>query len=259
MKTENLNSELFQNLSFTKKGFFITGTDTGVGKTVVGAGLARSLAEMGLKVGVMKPIETGINLNSPSPDLVTYEGTISDGAFLAKAALIEEKREIIVPFTYAEPLAPLVAARRISQPVNLEKIKKAWEYLSSKYDLVIVEGAGGISVPIKESYDMASLAFELGLPILIVSRPSLGTLNHTLLTVHYARSRGLEILGIIISGYNPETKDVAEITNPSIMEEICNEEIIGIVPRKQSIKSPEDAAEAVRENVKIDVLLKKLR
>jgi dethiobiotin synthetase len=241
------------------KSFFITGTDTGVGKTVVGAGLARLLVEQGLKVGVMKPIETGIVLSPSDSDAITYEGAISDGTFLAQAARIEEKREMIVPFTYAEPLAPLVAARRSSRHVDLDVIKRAWCYLSSKYELVIVEGAGGLSVPIKESYDMASLALDLGLPILIVARPSLGTLNHTFLTVHYARSRGLEILGIIISGYNRNTTDVAEITNPSMIEELCGEQVIGIVPKKDSIKSPEDAAEAVREGVEIDDLIKKLK
>jgi len=241
------------------RSFFITGTDTGVGKTVVGAGLARLLVEKGLKVGVMKPIETGIVLNLSDSNAVSCESMLSDGEFLARSARIEERRETIVPFTYAEPLAPLVAARRTLRSVDLDVIKESWRYLSSKYDLVIVEGAGGLSVPIKESYDMASLALDLGLPILIVARPSLGTLNHTFLTVHYARSRGLEILGVIISGYNKETTDVAELTNPAMIEELCGENVIGIVPKKDSIKSPEDAAEVVKQGVKMDVLLRKLQ
>jgi dethiobiotin synthetase len=241
------------------RSFFITGTDTGVGKTVIGAGLARLLVEKGLKVGVMKPIETGIVLSRSDANAISCEGILSDGSFLAWSASVEEKRETIVPFTYAEPLAPLVAARRALRPVDLDLIKESWKYLSSKYDLVIVEGAGGLSVPIKESYDMASLALDLGLPILIVARPGLGTLNHTFLTVHYARSRGLEILGVIISGYNRETTDVAELTNPAMIEELCGEGVIGVVPKKDSIKSPEDAAEIVKQGVKIDVLLRKLK
>mgnify|MGYP001770789870 FL=1 len=232
------------------RSFFITGTDTGVGKTVFGAGIARWLVERGFKVGVMKPIETGVVL---SGDLfaMAREGTFSDGAFLAQAARIEEPREVVVPCAYAEPLAPLVAAKRAARCVDLAAIRKAWEHLSSRYDTVIVEGAGGLSVPIERGYDMASLALDFKLPVLIVARATLGTLNHTFLTVHYARSRGLEVLGVVVSGYDPQTTDVAELTNPSMIEELCEVPVIGIVPRKGSVASPEDAAEAVKEGVDI--------
>ncbi len=240
------------------RSLFITGTDTGVGKTVIGAGLARLLVERGLKVGVMKPIETGV-VSLCDAAATAREGTLSDGAFLARAARIEERREVIVPCAYAEPLAPLVAARHAARRVDLAAIRRAWEHLSSEYDLVIVEGAGGLSVPIEEGYDMASLALDLGLPLLIVARPSLGTLNHTFLTVHYARSRGLEVMGVIVSGYDPQTTDVAELTNPPLMEELCQVPVIGVVPKRGAIDSPEDAADAVEEGVDMDAFLLLLR
>lgn len=218
------------------RGLFVTGTDTGVGKTIVTAGIARLLADEGHAVGVMKPVETG----HPSDD-----GWPADAGFLALAARTDDPRELVVPFTYSEPLAPLVAARREVRPVDLDAIDAAAAAIAARHDLVLVEGAGGISVPVTDDTDMAGLALRLGLPVLVVARPDLGTLNHTLLTVRYARARGLRVAGVVLCGGRGDAAEVAERTNPPMLEEMCGVPVLGIVPRFGMISGPEKAKEAV--------------
>lgn len=217
---------------------FITGTDTEVGKTVVTAGLARLLADEGAAVGVMKPAETGW---AGDPAAMP-----SDGGFLAEAARVDEPTRAVVPYVYREPLAPLVAARREDRPIDPGVIRLAYRELAGRYEPLLVEGAGGLSVPLTEELDMAGLAAALSLPLLIVTRPALGTLNHTFLTVHYARERGLKVLGLVICGYDETTDSIAEKTNPAMMEEMCEVPVLGRVPRRPAIETPEEAAEAVR-------------
>lgn len=232
-------------------GFFVTGTDTGVGKTVVATGLARLMTERGFRVGVMKPIETGCNI-------ISDDKLPHDGSLLAEAARIAGENQWVVPCRYAEPLAPLVAARREKKPVDFSAIWRAWEYLQKNYELAIVEGAGGLSVPISEGFTMADLAQEMKLPLLIVARPVLGTLNHTFLTVHYARSKNLKLMGIIISGYDKATEDIAEQTNPEMLEELCELPVLGCVPKFPEINKPEDAARAVGEGIDLERFIQKL-
>lgn len=203
------------------RGLFVTGTDTGVGKTVVAGGLARRLADRGFRVGVLKPVETGCPPGA----------TPADGAFLAAAARTPGGADAVVPVRYAEPLAPLVAARREGRPVDVRAIEEAYERVRAENDVVLVEGAGGLSVPITEDLDMAGLAARFGLPLLVVARPDLGTLNHTFLTVRYARERGLDPAGVVLSGGRGDDADTAERTNPAMIEEMCGVEVLGIVPR----------------------------
>lgn len=226
-------------------GLFITGTDTGVGKTVVAAGLARLLCERGLRVGVLKPVETGCPPNSPP----------RDGQWLARAAGLNGNWADVVPCAYEAPVAPLVAARLANRPVDWNAILSAYSRVRARSDIVIVEGAGGLAVPVTETQTMADLAAALGLPVLVVARPSLGTLNHTSLTVHYARDRGLKVAGVIISGYPREADSLAERTNPAMIEALCRVPVLGLVPRWPSMNGPEDAALAVAEGVDLTRLL----
>ncbi|MEN8148366.1 MAG: dethiobiotin synthase [Planctomycetota bacterium] len=219
------------------RGLFVTGTDTGVGKTVVAGGLARALSDRGVRVGVLKPVETGCP-----------EGTEpSDGAFLAAAARVAA--DTVVPVRYAEPLAPLVAARRENRPVDLAAIDAAFDRAAADAEFVLVEGAGGLSVPVTDDLDMAGLAGRFGLPLLVVARPDLGTLNHTFLTVAYARSRRLEVRGVVFSGGRGAEADVAERTNPPMLEEQCGVPVLGIVPRLAEPVTVEAAAAAVADLV----------
>ena len=174
-----------------KPGIFITSTDTGVGKTVIAAGLALALRARGLKVGVMKPVATGC--------LPEYESLISpDAVFLFEAAE-NEYPALTSPSRFRNPLSPNVAAVIENREISIEKISKAYRELQKKYDFVIVEGIGGLLVPLKKDYYVANLIRDFQLPMVVVARPGLGTINHTLLSVDAAIIRGLEVMGIIFN------------------------------------------------------------
>lgn len=205
------------------RGIFVTGTDTGVGKTVVAAGLVAALKRSGYDVGVMKPVATG--------GVKRREGLVSqDAEFLAHVADAPELLHVISPIVLSEPLAPTVAARRAGIEIDLDLVWSAFAEIEAAHDVVVVEGIGGLMVPIVEGYRVADLAGRLGLPLVVVARPGLGTINHTLLTVEAAQSRGLRLLGIIINGLDAETATVAEETNPEELSRETGLPILTIVP-----------------------------
>ncbi|MBI2266456.1 MAG: dethiobiotin synthase [Armatimonadetes bacterium] len=176
------------------KGYFITGTDTGVGKTLVAGGLAALYKNKGLNVGVMKPVATGckrINNTLVSDDAV----------FLKLAAEVDDEYELINPVSLEQPLAPTVAARLSNTKIDSDKINTAFDTLCERHEYMIVEGIGGLLVPINEYYFVVDMAEEMELPVIVVCRPTLGTINHTLLTVSYARQHGLDVKGIIINEF----------------------------------------------------------
>ncbi len=203
----------------------ITGTDTGVGKTFITYNLARALIDKGVKVGCFKPIETYVR------DVPEDGATLSD----ATGQPVDE----IVPVRYSLPLSPYAAKIEEGRDFSLEELRDRFEGLKSKYDILLVEGAGGIAVPIKGRYTYADLAKDWGLPIVIVARAGLGTLNHTFLTWHYAKSIGLEILGIVLNGFTGE--DVSERTNPRIVFEMTGFQPVCIKRHRGKQVSPEEA------------------
>lgn len=206
-----------------KNGFFITGTDTGVGKTLIAGAIARILSQRGTKVGVFKPIATGCRRQR--------EGLISsDAEFLAYCANCDYPLSVINPVTYVTPAAPIVSADREGRAIDFEQIASAYRYICQICDIVLVEGIGGIRVPITTDFDVLDLAAEFRLPVVIVARPGLGTINHTLLTIDSARSAGLQVAGIIINGYNTPDAGVAEETAPHTIAECGNTEILSITP-----------------------------
>jgi len=170
-------------------GFFVTGTDTGVGKTVAACALVRGLRRDGLDVGAMKPIETGVD-----PEF----GPL-DAQALRAAAENVDALELVCPLRFALPAAPNVAAQYEGKEVDLDRVFAAFDQLRSQHDWLVVEGAGGLLVPTTDDATMADLARELDLPILVVARPALGTINHTRLTLEEAERRKLDLLGVVIS------------------------------------------------------------
>lgn len=247
------------------RGIFITGTDTGVGKTIVSALIIRALIKKGIKVGAMKPIETGCirsEVRSQKPEARKDNKLLipSDGMFLKDMAEMGDSIDLITPIRFEEPLAPMVAAELKKRPVDLDKIFSAYDVLSKKYDFMVVEGVGGLLVPItfvqqndsaterqfKEpsAYFVSDLIRDLKLPVIVVARPILGTINHTLLTVNYALREGINILGVIINFNNPPENNLAEKTNPKVLKELCPVPIIGMLPYIKDItkKNIEDAA-----------------
>lgn len=205
------------------KGIFITGTDTGVGKTYVACGIAAALRSTGIDVGVMKPAETGCPARNGK--LVPL-----DAMRLMKAAGAKDVLGLVNPYRFRKPLAPSVAARMERKSVRSKKILDSYDALSRRHDFMIVEGAGGIMVPLAGDYLFLDLAKALGLPALIVARPGLGTINHTLLTVGALRGGGIKIKGVIINYTFGGKSGWAEKTSPAVIEELSGVNILGVVP-----------------------------
>ncbi|MFH1624631.1 MAG: dethiobiotin synthase [Pseudomonadota bacterium] len=205
------------------RGVFVTGTDTEVGKTVVAAGLAGALKARGIDVGVMKPIATGATR--------TRNGLISnDVRFLLKSIECDDDLDLVNPITMELPLAPLVASRLDNLEIELDKVRESYLKLSQKHDFIVVEGIGGILVPIKEGYFVSDMIGEFGLPLIVVARPGLGTINHTLLTVREALRKGIEVRGFIINGMDEREGGIAERTNPKVIEEASHLPFLGVLP-----------------------------
>lgn len=207
-------------------GIFVTGTDTGVGKTLVACAIARALRHRGTDVGVMKPVETGVAGTGPS-----------DALALQRAAGSSDPIELICAQQFALPAAPAAAARAAERSVDLAAIRAAYEEIRRRHDLVIVEGAGGLLVPLSDALDMAGLARELELPLLVVARASLGTINHTLLTLEVARQRALELAGVVIS-HAERTLSYADIVNLEELRFALGERLRGEVPTLREGEQP---------------------
>lgn len=211
-------------------GVFVTGTGTGVGKTVVAAALARTLANGRQVVGALKPVQTGT------------ADAADDLAFIRLAAGLPEPHTR-APYRFEAPLAPSVAARLAGERIDLEAISRAHRELRRVCDLVVVEGAGGLLVPLDEGSGegrgdyghqggttMATVAGTLGLPVIVVAPPGLGMLNHTALTIEAARARGLIVLGVVLCRFPEAAWGLAEATNPAAVEALAGTRILGVVP-----------------------------
>lgn len=222
------------------KGVFITGTDTGVGKTVVSAVIIRALIKKGIKVGAMKPMETGC-IKTENREQGTEERLLpSDGMFLKEMAEMEDSIDLVTPIRFEYPLAPMVASDLEKKPVDIDKALKAYKTLSKKYEFMVVEGVGGLLVPLtlrqgigtsnSSVYFLSDLINDLGLPILIVARPTLGTINHTLLTIREAKRCGIKVNGVIINYSSQPEDNIIEKTNPDVLKKLSPVPVIGIVP-----------------------------
>jgi dethiobiotin synthetase len=201
------------------RGLFVTATDTEVGKTAVACALAHALKAAGLDVGVAKPVQSGALAGDPG----------GDAALLRAAAGAEDAPEEICPFSFEAPLAPLVAARLVGRSLELDAVVSAVEAVAARHEVILVEGAGGLLVPVGEDWTIADLAARLDLPLVVVARAGLGTVNHTLLTICEARRRGLDIAGVVLNGRRPDT-DRSVDTNPTLIEQFGAVPVLGVVP-----------------------------
>jgi dethiobiotin synthetase len=211
------------NLNLPKKnGLFVTGTDTGVGKTLVTGGIAAVLRQQGLKVGVFKPIASGCR-----DDGILIS---DDTEFLAMCANADYSLSVITPVTYKTPAAPITCVEVERRPIDYEEIAAAYTYLCENTDVVLVEGIGGAMVPIDGEHTVLDLAVEFNLPTVVVARPDLGTINHSLLTIEAVRNAGLPVAGLVISGYNAFEADTAEETSPEVICGFSHTNLLSIVP-----------------------------
>jgi dethiobiotin synthetase len=170
------------------RGLFVTGTDTGVGKTEVACALVSGARAAGLDVGAMKPAQSGAT-----------PGEASDAERLREAAGGADPLELVCPYQFAPPLAPGVAARLAGVEISLARLLEAARALASRHAALVVEGAGGLLVPLTPTQTFADLAVALGLPVLVVARAGLGTVNQTALTLEALRARGLVVAGVVLN------------------------------------------------------------
>ena len=229
------------------RGLFITGTDTGVGKTVVAATLLVGLQEAGLRIAALKPVETGC---------AARDGKLvpADAAYFGAVGRLADPPEAIAPYAFALPAAPWAAAREAGAVIALDRIAKAYTALARTADCVLVEGAGGLLAPLAEGIQFPDVARRLGTPVLVVARTALGTLNHTQLTVREAGRSGLEVLGIVLNdGRTPP--DPAEEANLALLGDLVDVPILGrIPPLPGNPPARETLAAAARAHIKLEVL-----
>jgi len=184
-------------------GIFVTGTDTGVGKTVATAGLGLALQACGVDVGVMKPIETGA-------PLVDGRRVGEDASALRRLLAPDDPIEDMNPVALALAAAPSAAAKDEGVSIDLASIRAAFDRLAARHDVILVEGAGGLLVPIDATTTMADLALSLDTPLVVVARMRLGTINHTLLTLREAERAGLRVLGVVLNAWHPSGQPLSE-------------------------------------------------
>lgn len=213
-------------------GLFITGTDTAVGKTLVTGALARVLLQRGLRVGVMKPCESGVSAVAAS-----------DAAFLMRMAQCQSPLAQVCPYRLRDPLAPAIAAERDGVVIQCDHLRSCYDRLAAAHDIVLVEGAGGLLVPVAENIFMRDIARLLELPLLVVARAGLGTLNHTLLTLEAIAQAGLDCVGIVLNTLASPVGD-AERTNPDALRRYARAPLLGVLPwcADQAAHSPEQCA-----------------
>ena len=241
-------------MSMGANGIFITGTDTGVGKTLIAAGLVVALQDQGIDVGVMKPLESGALCFESAP-------IPRDAFYLREIAGVQDDLELVNPYCFRPPLAPGVAAEQEGVEVDLQRIKGAYEALKERHQFMVVEGAGGLLVPIAKGILLPELIKVLDLPLLLVARSSLGTINHTLLSIAYCQQEGLEVMGTVINK-STLVADPAEEGNPHYITQFGKTSVWGTFPYLRDyagVKGNRDfLAQLFTQHIDIEGILKRI-
>ncbi|MBI3770307.1 MAG: dethiobiotin synthase [Deltaproteobacteria bacterium] len=201
----------------------VTGTDTGVGKTLVTAALAAALTARGLRVGVAKPVETGC---------ARVAGALypEDAAALAAAATTSEPLDVVCPYRFPDPLAPILAAARAQTTIDVAALVRTLGARAAAFDVLLVEGAGGALVPLTSTTTYADLARALDAPVLLVVGSRLGAINHALLSLEVLAARGLHIAGYVVNRIAPDGDPAAE-TNTALLRSLTAARFLGELPR----------------------------
>lgn len=219
-------------------GLFVTGTDTGVGKSVVTGGIVAALRERGHDVGVAKPLQSGALADDPG----------GDAMLLREWTGVPETPSEIAPYSFAAALAPSVAAELEGRLVALADALDAVHAVAANHDAVVVEGAGGLIVPLGPGWTVADLAVALSLPVLVVARAGLGTVNHSTLTVRALRAYGLVPAGVVLNGPADESSQ----RNAQLIEELAEVRVLGHTPW---VDGELDVRKLVEDNVDLDALI----
>lgn len=228
------------------RGIFITGTDTGIGKTVVTAALAAALRSEDRNVGIWKPVQSGASLGSGA----------TDAERLLQYTAINEQPETVATYTFDAPLTPLLAAKQEGVTLKLQQLTAAGEQLLSRYESLLIEGAGGVAVPLTDDYLVADLIAELRIPAIIVARSGLGTINHTILTASYLRQRSIPVIGFIFNDGEAIDKhdDPSITTNAELIERFGDIKFLGQFPCVEGKINTTSLVHAVHENIQFDAV-----
>jgi dethiobiotin synthetase len=228
------------------KAYFITGTDTGVGKTVITAGLAGSMRKLGVNVGVMKPIATGIQQKTGFKSL--------DVAILADASRTKDPEDLINPVFLPIPTSPYDATKLLSLPVDMPLILTKFTKLLSTHDVLLVEGIGGVMTPITKNFFVADMIKAMGIETIIVTRATLGTLNHTMMTYKMCKDYDIKVKGLVINNFD-EKGTTAEKNAPVTLHEITGLDILGVVPFIKNYDKIDTMIEAVGKKIDVKALI----
>ena len=211
-----------------RTGLFVAGTDTGVGKTLITAGLSHALRILGIDVGVMKPVETGCP---------TKAGRLRplDALTLREAAGSRDAIDLINPYRFHEPLAPMVAAERSGRYIDVGRLEERFSRLADRHSVVLVEGAGGLLAPITEETSCLDLAVRLQLPLLVVIGSRLGALNHARLTVEAALHVRIPVAGVFLNHFHVD-RSAARTTNLSALRRLLPVPLLGEIPHLSNKK-----------------------
>ena len=224
------------------KGIFVTATDTSVGKTTVAAGLVGFLRSLGLDVGVMKPVATGA-IECESGRLISQ-----DAEMLVKFSGSKDPWDLVNPYCLATPVTPALAARIEKVNIDFQRLKGVSQQLLERHEFIVVEGAGGAMSPVYEGLVMADLVREIGLPSVIVSRSSLGTINHTLMTYECLRARQVPVLGFFLNRF-PKKPNLAESTNAEIIADVGGLSHLGSIPEMGDFFSQQDVIDIFTHSI----------
>lgn len=228
---------------------FVTATDTGVGKTVTTAALGVALRRRGMSIGVMKPVETGV-----------VKGRPSDAGRLTRAVQVSDSLNLVRPYAFRLPVAPLDAARAERRTIKIPTIMRAYRQLQAQYDLLLIEGVGGVHVPITPTMDVLGLIKKLRVPVLVVGRVGLGGVNHAMLTLTALRERKVSILALVLNQTCPAKTAVARLQERSTVEllrEFAGVPVIGPLPYMTGVDARfERAVEKMAVNSEMKKLTK---
>jgi dethiobiotin synthetase len=216
-------------------GLFITGTDTGIGKTVCTALLLAELRRRGMNAAPMKPAQTGcVKRDTPgAPDTTPDSFSVPDLDYALSMAGMQVDPDVyrtMSPYRFEPACSPHLAAKMAAAEIDIARIVIAARTLGSTYDFILAEGAGGILVPLNERETMLDLMQALRFPILLAARPGLGTINHTLLSLRALRSDGLDIAGIVFVTAADQEPGLIEEDNRRIVEHFGKVPLLGVIP-----------------------------
>jgi dethiobiotin synthetase len=210
------------------KSLFVTGTDTGVGKTIITACLISVFKKYQVDVGVMKPIETGVDSECSS-------AANSDALFLMQVAGSQDSLAEVSPIRLKPAASPYQAAMLEDRDLDVGAVIENYNRLSARHDCLLVEGIGGLLVPITNSYSVEDLVCELDLPVIVVARNQVGTLNHSLLTLRAAKQKGISVGGVILNQTSSGEPTEIERGQAEILQELSGVPVLGLCPYFESV------------------------